>query len=168
MGRVGGPVRQRVEHGRAPDVGRASARPPDRRIVPVVAGALLLLVAAVPIAAGSAAARHPDLASPLELRASPGNSSTTAGNNANGSSLNNTSSRLSNAVVSFASWFLRGLEIVIVLVIGILLIGGILNYVLVGRHRGVWNPADAEGLKGRERPPAPAEPPGPPPGAGPP
>lgn len=89
---------------------------------------------------------------PIVLSLSPGGSSSL-----NNSSLNNTFSGLGNATVAFVGWFLHGLETVFELVFGTLLLGGILNYILVGRKRGEWTPLEAEGLRNRGQPPGPAE-----------
>lgn len=75
---------------------------------------------------------------------------------ANNSDLNNTSSRLGEAIGALVDWFVDGLEKVVALVILLLLVGGVVNYVVVGRHRGVWTPAEAVRTGS---PPAPSGPP---------
>ncbi len=115
-------------------------------------------------APGLGAGRSTGGSAPGGVRTLPdgGGDSTAQGN----SSLNNTSGRLGTAVGTFVSWVVRALTIVVLLVIVTLVAGGIVNYVVVGRHRGEWTPDQAEGL----RPPPSADgaspPTGPPPGPG--
>lgn len=75
----------------------------------------------------------------------------TSASPANSSSFNNTTSRLNTSVTGFVSWFVHGVTLVIELVFVVLVVGGVLNYVLVGRKRGEWTPDQSEGL----RPPGP-------------
>ncbi len=82
------------------------------------------------------------------------------------STLNNTTARINSAVHSFALWFATGLGIVIGLSVAILLVGGILNYALVGRKRGEWTPAHAVGPRSPGPGQGPPGPGGPPPGGG--
>jgi hypothetical protein len=86
----------------------------------------------------------------------------------NNSSLNNTSNRIGGAITSFVDWFARGLGIVVALVIGILIVGGIANYVIVGRKRGEWTPAEVPRVSSPGPAPSRPEAEGPPPGPRPP
>lgn len=52
----------------------------------------------------------------------------------------NSSNHLGNSSARFVSWFFSTLITLVGLVIAILLVGGVVNYVLVGRHRRPWAP----------------------------
>jgi ABC-type glycerol-3-phosphate transport system permease component len=69
----------------------------------------------------------------------------------NSTPFNNTTSHLSGEIGSFVNWFIEGFVAVLGFVVLVLLVGGILNYVLVGRQRGKWTPATADGLGVPER-----------------
>jgi hypothetical protein len=123
----------------------------------------VMLLALVP----TAVAAHPYVAAQVAAtdgpRAAVGNSSPGASGN-----LSNTSARLNGTIGSFAAWFVHGLGTVIALVFGVLLVGGIVNYVLVGRKRGEWTPAAAGGAGTPGQPPDVPRSGGPPPGVSPP
>lgn len=98
------------------------------------------------------------------LRPSVGNPSSPSNN-----SLNNTTSYLSSSITSFVNWFFRGLGTVIEIAFGVLIVGGIVNYVLVGRKRGKWTPvqaAQATGIGAFGQAPGSPGTTGPPPGPG--
>lgn len=130
----------------------------------IVASSLLL---SSMVAASSVAIAPPSTYAAGELallRPSVGNPSS-PGNN----SLNNTTSYLSSSIASFVNWFFRGLETVIEIAFGTLIVGGIVNYVLVGRTRGKWTPvqaAQAAGIGTPGQAPGPPGTTGPPPGPG--
>ncbi len=128
-----------------------------------VAGIVIAGIAVLPISGGSPVAAsiadsHATHLEPSE-RPIPGNVSQT-----NNSQLNNTTNRIGSAIASFAHWFAIGLVTVIALVVAVLLIGGIVNYVLVGRKRGEWTPSDSVRLLPPTPPPDRPDPPPPPPG----
>lgn len=119
----------------------------------VLVATLIVLLPALGLV--SDPSRHPGLSGEAlrSLGPPPAANSTPIGNN----SFNNTSSRLTQAISSFFSWFAGGLATLVGFVILTLLVGGILNYLLVGRKRGAWTPAEALAAEG----PPPAPPPSP-------
>ena len=124
---------------------------------------LLLGTVAVPGLARPDTGGRTDIGAPAGTAPFAGNSTPL-----NSSNLNNTTSHLGDAITAFATWFVRGLTLLVVSVFAVLLAGGILNYLLVGRKRGEWSPAHSAGVGTRPPPSGASGADGPSPGSGPP
>ncbi|HEV2428978.1 MAG TPA: hypothetical protein VGV64_03915, partial [Thermoplasmata archaeon] len=72
----------------------------------------------------------------------------------------NASAHVNSSLRDFANWLARSVVTVVALVVGVLVIGGAVNYLVVGRHRGDWSPDQVDGVGPRATPSTPPTPPG--------